>query len=182
VTVDIKIIAATNQDLEALVEKGRFRKDLYYRLDTIKIEIPPLKDRTEDIFPLMYKFLNKYNKKYKTRRVFTDEVFNAFLHYPWPGNVRELEHMVERLILISEDELVRVQDLPPEIIKKRIPSNERKTSSGGLHIPTKEEEQQMIIESYIALRSTYKVAEHLNISQSKVARIIKRYREEDQSF
>ncbi|HBC96679.1 MAG TPA: hypothetical protein DC034_07805 [Clostridium sp.] len=177
VTVDIKLIVATNQNLEELMEKGQFRKDLYYRLDTIKITIPPLRERIEDIIPLVKKFLNKYNKKHKTQMVLSDDAIDALLHYSWPGNVRELEHLIERLILINEKNVLDVLDLPSEILNKRTQEKKYPTSNQiSLHIPTKEEEKQQIIENYIILKSTYKVAEKLNISQSKVARIVKSYR------
>lgn len=178
VTVDLKIITATNQNLEDLVEKGLFRKDLYYRLNTIKIEIPPLKDRTEDIIPLINHFLEKYQKKYKTQTVFSDDALEALLHYSWPGNVRELEHIIERLILISENEFIDLSDLPPEILKRTVPGKNHSCTEVKIpHIPTKDEEIQQIVQDYLALKSTYKVAKKLNISQSKVARIIKQYRD-----
>ena len=177
VTVDIKLIAATNQKLEKLVDEGAFRKDLYYRLNTIKLEIPPLKERTEDIIPLIYFFLTKFNKKYKTKAVFTEEALTAMEQYDWPGNVRELEHMIERMILINDKEMLDLSDLPPELKRKKehkiaVPAEE------SLHIPSKEEEKRRIIQCYLELKSTYKVAEKLKISQSKVARIIKQHREQ----
>ncbi|MGN1011617.1 MAG: sigma 54-interacting transcriptional regulator [Clostridia bacterium] len=180
VTVDIKLIAATNQKPEKLVEEGTFRKDLYYRLNTIKIEIPPLKERREDIIPLIYFFLTKFNKKYKVKTVFTERALTIMEQYDWPGNVRELEHMIERMILINDNEILDLPDLPQELQRKK----EHKTAApteNPLHIPSKEEEKREIIQNYIELKSTYKVAKKMNISQSKVARIIKQHREQSDS-
>lgn len=101
--------------------------------------------------------------------------------YDWPGNVRELEHMIERMILINDKEMLDLSDLPPELQRKK----EHKTAApteNPLHIPSKEEEEKReIIQNYIELKSTYKVAKKMNISQSKVARIIKQYREQSDS-
>ncbi|MDO4541778.1 MAG: sigma 54-interacting transcriptional regulator, partial [Bacillota bacterium] len=179
VTVDIKLIAATNQNLWELVEKGKFRKDLYYRLDTIKIEIPPLSQRREDITALVDYFLKSFCKKYKKEISFSEQAMEALLHYSWPGNVRELEHIIERLVIINKKPLIDFLDLPKEIIL--MPQQGKAIGNmplKKLHILTKEEEKQEIIYKYMVLRSTYKVAEALGISQSKVSRIIKQHRDE----
>ena len=180
VTVDIKLIAATNQKPEKLVEEGTFRKDLYYRLNTIKIEIPPLKERREDIIPLIYFFLTKFNKKYKVKTVFTERALTIMEQYDWPGNVRELEHMIERMILINDNEILDLPDLPQELRREKEKETTLPTEN-PLHIPSKEEEKREIIQNYIELKSTYKVAKKMNISQSKVARIIKQHREQSDS-
>ncbi len=115
-TVDIRIIAATNQDLEEKVRAKHFREDLYYRLKVIKIELPPLRERREDIPLLIRYFINKFNRKMgKNVRRVSDDAFGILINYSWPGNIRELEHTVERAIVIAEtDELMR-EDLALEI-------------------------------------------------------------------
>jgi DNA-binding NtrC family response regulator len=113
IRVDIRVIAATNQDLEGMVAQGRFREDLFYRLNVIPIRVPPLRERTSDIPLLADHFLQEFSRKKKqpVKRL-TPEVIKALLHYAWPGNVRELENLMERLVILSEGELVEVSDLP----------------------------------------------------------------------
>jgi DNA-binding NtrC family response regulator len=105
--VDVRFIAATNQDLETLIDKGRFRKDLYYRVNVIPVEVPPLRERTDDIPLLAGFFLNRYSKRYsKDVRSFSEEALAAMAAYPWPGNVRELENCVQRAILAAQDDVI----------------------------------------------------------------------------
>lgn len=99
-TIDIRILAATNRDLKTLVKKGLFRDDLYYRLNVIEITIPPLRERLEDIMPLVSYYIQKYNKKYGCKHRFAKESLDILLSYSWPGNVRELSHVIERLVVI----------------------------------------------------------------------------------
>lgn len=112
IKVDVRIIAATSRDIEELINQGRFREDLYYRLNVVPIFIPPLRERREDIPLLLEHFLNKFNKKHRKRVSIFKEVLKAFMDYDWPGNVRELENTVERLVVMARDNLVRVNDLP----------------------------------------------------------------------
>ncbi len=111
--VDVRIIAATNKDLEGLVKKGAFREDLYFRLNVISLSIPPLRERGNDILLLAHHFSEKYAQEYgkKTPR-FSDEALHVLKHYHWPGNVRELENVVQRLVVMTEDEVIAVSDMP----------------------------------------------------------------------
>lgn len=112
ISVDVRIIAATNRDIEAAVEKGSFRKDLYYRLNVLPLYIPPLRQRTEDIVALANFFLKKFNRETKKQiRGFSDQAMETLLSYTWPGNVRELENTIERAVVISKDEFITPQDL-----------------------------------------------------------------------
>ncbi|MFP3868294.1 MAG: sigma-54-dependent transcriptional regulator [Desulfobacteraceae bacterium] len=113
IKVNIRVIAATNQDLEKLVKQGRFREDLYYRLNVIPIKIPPLRERTSDVPLLVKYFLTEFaQKKGKTIKGFTPEAMNLLIRYNWPGNVRELENILERLVILADKEYLDVQDLP----------------------------------------------------------------------
>lgn len=116
-SVDVRIVAATNQDLEALVREKRFRKDLYYRLRVVPLEIPPLRDRAEDVLPLAREFIARTCKENACGPCsLSSEVLDHLLAYDWPGNVRELENAIERAVILAENQpAVRVQDLPPEI-------------------------------------------------------------------
>jgi len=112
ISVDVRIIAATNRDIEAAVEKGSFRKDLYYRLNVLPLYIPPLRQRTEDIVALANFFLKKFNRETKKQiRGFSDQAMETLLSYTWPGNVRELENTIERAVVIAKDEFITPQDL-----------------------------------------------------------------------
>ena len=103
--VDTRIIAATNENLEKAVESGKFRKDLFYRINVIRIHIPPLRERREDIPLLVEYFLEKILEKFKKgKRVFSEEAMYAFMNYDWPGNIRELQNMIERAVALSKSE------------------------------------------------------------------------------
>ena len=111
--VDTRIIAATNENLEKAVELGRFRKDLFYRINVIRIHIPPLRERREDIPLLVEYFLEKILEKFKKgKRVFSEEAMYAFMNYDWPGNIRELQNMIERAVALSKSEIINVDELP----------------------------------------------------------------------
>lgn len=114
IPLDVRVIAATNRDLESLVREGKFREDLYYRLNVIRIHLPPLRERREDILPLAQHFLETFAKKHGKRvRAFTKEATEALLRYDYPGNVRELQNLIERAVVLSRSEYITVQDLFP---------------------------------------------------------------------
>ncbi len=116
VTVDVRIIAATNQRLADAVKEKLFREDLYYRLNVIRIELPPLRERAEDIHLLVRYFLNKFNKRMeKNIRKISDDALEALINYPWPGNIRELENTIERAVVIAETDEILREDLPVEV-------------------------------------------------------------------
>jgi transcriptional regulator with GAF, ATPase, and Fis domain len=120
VEVDVRIVAATNKDLEAEVAAGRFREDLFYRLNVVPVTLPPLRERAGDV-PLL---LEHFNKKLATTRKravkgYSDEALQKLCEYGWPGNVRELENMVERLTVFCMDEIVQIEDLPPKVAEGR---------------------------------------------------------------
>ncbi|UCC39080.1 MAG: sigma-54-dependent Fis family transcriptional regulator [Candidatus Aminicenantes bacterium] len=117
IKVDVRVIAATNKDLKTMVKQGGFREDLYYRLNVVTIELPPLKDRMEDILPLAEHFLKKYAEENNKRiKNFSPEVVEFMLNYSWPGNVRELENMIERGVILSKNTAIALGELPQDII------------------------------------------------------------------
>jgi transcriptional regulator with PAS, ATPase and Fis domain len=162
-----------------LVEDGKFRQDLYYRLNVIPITIPPLRDRVEDISVLAYHFLDVYNKKYGYSKQLTNEVIEVFMKYRWPGNVRELENVIERTVIISEDNQIRCSDLPGELTT----TNEDSNLSDEIHIsklmPLRKAsalvEYQLIKRAIDENGSTYKAAKVLDVDQSTIVRKIKKY-------
>ncbi len=112
VEVDVRVIAATNQDLQQLIVDGEFREDLYYRLNVVPITLPPLRKRVDDIPRLVAHFLDKHNAG--SKRI-TSEAMAALIEYKWPGNVRELENTIERVVILSHSDEIGVDDLPAEV-------------------------------------------------------------------
>ena len=111
--VDVRIMTATNKDLEDLVKKGRFREDLFYRLNVVTITIPPLRERENDIILLVRHFINKFSKEFeKSTLDISDEALEILVDYHWPGNVREVENIIQRLVVMAETEVIEVSDLP----------------------------------------------------------------------
>lgn len=117
-TVDVRLLAATNENLADLVAAGRFREDLFYRLNVINVTLPPLRERREDIPLLAAHFLERYNTENgKAVRRIAPEVLDRFLTYPWPGNVRELENVVERGVVLARDDEIGLPQMPPELTR-----------------------------------------------------------------
>ena len=115
IKINVRIIAATNQDLMQMVEQGLFRKDLFYRLNIIPLHVVALRDRVEDLIPLANNYLAKLNALYDENKKFAKEVYKSFANYNWPGNIRELQNVIERVFVMTEDHLIREKDLPLEI-------------------------------------------------------------------
>jgi len=117
IKVDVRLIAATNSDLEELIKQNKFRQDLFYRLNVIKIELPPLRERKEDIPILMKHFLDIYSKENKKEiEGITEDVTEILVNYDWPGNIRELENMIERAIVLTKSKLITRETLPPFLL------------------------------------------------------------------
>ena len=116
IKVDVRVLAATNRDLETLVKQGGFREDLFYRLNVISIYVPPLRWRKDDIFPLTMHFLAKYSARVGKNILRVDEETIDFLQeYQWPGNIRELENLIERAVVLADGDALTVDDFPKEI-------------------------------------------------------------------
>lgn len=120
IRTDVRIVAASNQDLRQMVAERTFREDLFYRLNVVPVHVPPLRDRREDIPLLVHHFLAKYNKAFGRQvQGFTPEALAILTHYHWPGNVRELENVIERLVVISRQRLLDVNDMPLDLVSVR---------------------------------------------------------------
>jgi transcriptional regulator with GAF, ATPase, and Fis domain len=145
IQVDVRIIAATHQNLEVLMREGRFREDLFYRLNVISIRTPPLRERPEDIFELAIHFLERYSRQSnKAVTMMEDDVVERLRSYSWPGNVRELENVIERAIVLADGDTLRLGDLPAELLSDGAvqkspsdarPSRARSTSRGTTAMP-----------------------------------------------
>ncbi len=177
--VDVRIIAATNQNLEKLVQEGAFRQDLFYRLSVFPICIPPLRERREDIPGLVKFHLNRMEKNYGRRLILTPEALQRLVEYPWPGNVRELENILERLFIVAEGNLIS------EALVSRLLNLEKglKAQEKNIHhlVPLREPSAQEILE---ALRRNNFViawaAEELGLTFRQLRYRIKKFSLEDQ--
>lgn len=173
IRTDFRLIAATNRDLEKMVSAGRFREDLFYRLSVVPIEIPPLRERREDIVMLASYFWNRLNEKYGTNRKLDPEVYDILSRYGWPGNVRELENCMERILVTVDNDIIHAGDLPPFLLETSV------RESGVGMMPLKDAldavEKKLILNAYQRFGTTYRAAEVLGISQSTVARRLKKY-------
>jgi len=121
IKVDVRIIAASNRDLKEEVKEGRFREDLYYRLNVIHIKIPALRERLDDLPLLVEHFLNKFRHPDEPPKRLSQEVWKVFYSYPWPGNIRELENVLERAVVLSNGEQITLSDIPEEIKGSKTP-------------------------------------------------------------
>ncbi|MBU7005201.1 sigma-54 interaction domain-containing protein [Phosphitispora fastidiosa] len=175
IKLDCRILAATNRDLNKMVHEGGFREDLYYRLNVIEIEMPPLRARTEDIPHLIYFFINKFDKECHTTHQLSHEALEILVHYPWPGNIRELENMVERLIITVTESVIEPKHLPRQLRDNFESQEISGTDFTSLDLALEMVEKKLITRAYEMLKSSYKVAKALNISQSKASRLIRKY-------
>jgi len=135
IKVDVRILAATNKDLEKEVQEGRFREDLFFRLNVIPIKLPPLRERKEDI-PLLIQFFLKRicEREGIEEKKFTSQAIKALLNYPWPGNIRELENFIERVVILSENNIIRVEDLSLSTLSSKLQIRESLTEDKDMLI------------------------------------------------
>ncbi len=180
INIDIRIIAATNKDLRAEVEKGTFREDLYYRLNVVPILMPPLRMKREDIPLLSQFFLEKYAKENNKRfRGFTPEAMEAMVSYDWPGNVRELENNIERVLVLHDDSRVKLTHLPRFIAsaEKRAPLDVPGFDQNYQKIIPLRMVEQYAIENALrrCLGDVLTASKKLGIGQATLYRKIKKY-------
>ncbi len=136
-SVDIRIVTATNKDLDEEVRGGRFRSDLYFRLKVVSIPLPPLRERGEDVLALARHFLREFSQKFQKRfRDIHPEAAERLMRYGWPGNVRELKNLIERAVLLEEDEWLRLEHLPPEVVGRKPEAAPAMAVGGDVALPT----------------------------------------------
>lgn len=167
--VDLRLVAATNKNLDLLVQKGQFRADLFYRLNVVPITIPPLRERRDDIPFLVIHFVRKFNEKYQLNKTISTDAMDYLTGYHWPGNVRELENLIERLMVITPQDIIEARDLPLTFLSSPSKS-QTEIAGGGLGT-----EKEIIEELYLRLGSTRKVASAMGVNQSTIVRKMKKY-------
>ena len=171
ISVDVRVIACTHQDLKEKVRCGLFREDLYYRLNVLEIKIPPLRDRMEDMPLLVTHFISRFEKKFKiSMNDVSDDVFNTFMKYLWPGNIRELEHCIERAVILSQGGCITLSHIPPEII------HQAKKAYPSVKIQSANESQEILKILNQTDWNKAKAARLLGISRKTLYQKINRYR------
>lgn len=175
IKVDIQLIAATNKDLKTMVSRGEFREDLYYRLNVVPITIPPLRERQDDILPLIHHFLEIYNHKYKVTKELDRDLKSFFYYFDWPGNVRELSNLVERLILTVPNQLLTINDLPGEYKKSPLMNQFTEQEELSLKEIIERTEKTLLERVIQDCRTTYEIAERLKTSQPTIVRKLQKY-------
>lgn len=193
--VNFRLIAATNCDLKECVNEGKFRMDLYYRLSVIPLNVPNLRDRVEDVVPLAIFFLKYYCDKYNRVKTFSKNLFNIMLEYEWPGNVRELKNFVERMIVMSSENVIEINDVPDSMFTGNINCiYKSKSDKKPIFIEQKDAfkwleqegfsmkcylekcEKELIEDVLKKYGSTYKAAKILKMSQPTLVRRKEKYK------
>jgi PAS domain S-box-containing protein len=190
IPVDVRIISASNRELFSLVTAGAFREDLYYRLNVVPIYVPPLRERTDDIAPLVAYFLNLFNIQMNDHKEISPDSLALLTEYDWPGNVRELQNIVERLMITTGDATIRPENLPGFILNRvrdssRNPQKsppdsiamglEAATGSGGLIRAMDETEKAILLAAKARYGSTRAIAKALHTTQPTVVRKMQKY-------
>jgi len=175
--IDVRIVAATNKKIEEMVASKNFREDLYYRLNVVPIYIPSLRERRDDILPLIYHFLEKFNKTYRKEKVLSPEAIDALCKYDFPGNIRELANIIERLVVVTERERIEAQDLPDAIVGYRAKETPYSFLFEGSSLKYALDKcESVIIERTIKkYGSQREAAKALKVDQATISRKIKKY-------
>ena len=187
--VDLRIIAATNRDLKTMIQKGKFREDLYYRLNVISLRIPPLRERPEDIRKLCQFFVDRFNKNFGMQKSIQPETMEVFLKYRWPGNVRELENFIERFLVMGEEDVLSPKHLPAYMLEESTGQRDSNQDNSfdyegkgqaengilTLQEAVEEAEKQALSQALQQFRTVAEAARALGVSHSTVLRRLKKY-------
>ncbi|MFZ5584928.1 MAG: sigma 54-interacting transcriptional regulator [Thermodesulfobacteriota bacterium] len=178
INLDLRILAATNRRLRELVGAGSFREDLFYRLYVVPIEVPPLRERREDVMPMALLFLRQFNQKYGVSRTLGSDLLRVLEGYAWPGNVRELKNVIERLVVTADSDLLEPRHLPETIRPDRQPGNPPPAPAGeiwNLKQAREDLERRLIAQALAATANTREAAALLGVDHSTVVRKAQRY-------
>lgn len=181
VKVDVRIICATNRNLEELISKGEFREDLYYRINVFPVYVPPLRERVNDIPVLANYFINKFNRRHnKNIKRITSMAIDMLMIYNWPGNIRELENCLERACILSKDGVIRAHNLPPTL---QTAVSSKTAERGTLELILGKHEKQLIMDAMVASKGNMvKAAKVLGITERMMGIRIKKYHIDPQRF
>lgn len=174
IPINVRIVSATNKNLMELVREGKFREDLYYRLNVVPINVPPLRDRPEDILPLIQTNLAKYNEHLHESKTISSEVLAVLLKYQWPGNIRELQNIIERLIITTNEDVITEENLPI-FIKQEAETNANMNTDLSLSAAMAKAEKDILQEALSNYKSTRAMAKVLQVSQPTIVRKLHKY-------
>jgi DNA-binding NtrC family response regulator len=190
-TINTRILAATNKDLEQLVKEGKFREDLYFRINVVRVDVPPLRNRSEDILPLARFFADKFSRLFNKKELSVDPAVLAFLQqYEWPGNIRELENVVQRMVITADNGKIVMNDLP-EKMRSAIPVRDAGEQANPIVFDFAEARKRCLdnfTRTYLidALRSCEgnisQTAKKINIQRPSVQRMLRRYKIEKKEY
>jgi transcriptional regulator with PAS, ATPase and Fis domain len=173
IDVDFRLIAATNLDLKKNIKANLFREDLYYRLNVIPIQILPLRERTEDIAPLVLSFLDQFNGKYDRNISLSPEALEVLEGQSWPGNIRQVENLVERLVIMAKHDRIEPEDLPDDVDLNGY--REKAGLEGSLEEMMEEYEKTIFAKAFHTYKTSIAVGNALGISQATAARRLRKY-------
>lgn len=174
VPIDVRIISATNRDLESLVKEGRFREDLYYRLNVVPINVPPLRERPDDIPPLIQRNLVRCNRELGERKTISAGALAILLKYPWPGNIRELQNIIERLVITTQHSVINEDDIFI-FIKQAADENPTVYEEMSLTAALEKAEKEILSQAVDNYGSTRAIARVLKVSQPTIVRKLNKY-------
>jgi Nif-specific regulatory protein len=174
IKIDVRIICATNRNLEELIQNNEFREDLYYRINVFPIFVPPLRDRRNDIPSLVDHFIEKFNKRNNAKVIrITTSALNMLMVYRWPGNIRELENCIERACILCKDNVIHSYDLPPSL---QTADSTNTKASGGLTYTVEQVEKQLIREALVSSKGNIaKAADELKVTERMLGIRLKKY-------
>jgi len=175
--IDVRVVTATNRNLEELIAEGKFREDLYYRINVVSLNIPPLRERLDDLELLVDYFVKRFNKQFgQNVKGVAQDVMNIFYNHDWPGNIRELENVVERAFNVLDGDMIQKKHLPLYLQKISLHKNQR-VSTGGLPELVEEAEKEAILEALSAANGNkMRAAKLLGISRAGLYKKLKRYK------
>ena len=174
IPIDVRIISATNRDLESLVKGGKFREDLYYRLNVVPINVPPLRERHDDILPLIELNLAKCNHNLNENKTISSDALSILIKYPWPGNTRELQNIVERLIITTSHDVISADDIF-EFIKQGASENTSISVDLSLAAAMEKAEKEILEQALDNYKTTRAIARVLQVSQPTIVRKLNKY-------
>ncbi len=169
-TVDVRILSATNRNLQELMQEKRFREDLYWRIGVVNLYLPPLRERKEDIPQLAHLFLQECNLEYELQKTFAPAVIDFFTKHTWPGNIRQLKNIVERTMFLSMEDTIHLSDVPDELCSE--PLTQETTNYHELIVSW---EKEIVYQAYLEYKTIRKIAFHLQISTSMAQRLVQKY-------
>ena len=174
IPIDVRIISATNRNLETLVKEGKFREDLYYRLNVVPLNVPPLRERHDDILPLIQLNLAKCNRNLNENKTISSDALSILLKYPWPGNTRELQNIVERLLITTSHDIINSDDIF-EFIKQAAKENPSISVDLSLAAAMDKAEKEILEQALDNYKSTRAIAKVLQVSQPTIVRKLNKY-------